>query len=734
MPPRTGPLAALVAVLVLGIHSRAALPQSPDGGRPPPGTIARYRHLPADGLARSVVSEFSLAVGPVDQQAGQSGQWSRLTATKADGGHFQVWRLTASDPPRTVAEAGGRPRALRYVLQEGRREPVEYLDPDSGVAVLPSLLDGAEGWPRHPGDGGALAADSWGEEVALLGHRYSRTGWESGPADAVVPPPARVVRLRSDRLVGLPSNRRQRDPQRRFDGSDYDYVPMASSDYAAMVEAGMNCLRVDADQLAEVERLDAFYWGVGPEKMPFPECLYRSQYLGPSLFLDEPAVVTRDHVIRPRLAADAAFRRGLSLEAVLEAFSGHFDKVLEEGAPWTLRRRLSGREGVDLGTMRLRQSNLYSWETMVATAAFQLSRDPEVPNAIVFEPPGRIGTRRTIPEWNMTYGCQIPVDHPRHLAAVIYGFLRGAARLTGKAWGTSIYGAVDRCDAPWLLTHAYDLGATRFFFWDNAALACIPFPEALTLARHLRDHAGSHPTRDLARLRSAAEVAILLPPGYNLGHVRMGKGDLWGLDELNLERLNAAGVPYRRVMSAFFTEIERCLRLGVDFDLLWELPDGPAPPGYREVVALRETGEVEVILPASGASRVLPGPRVPARPEGAGPGLEVRLSTAGGPTPLQVQAIAEVHETAAPVYYTHGADPDGCSWNALVAWELFGPQDEDHRHLTPPGNRPQVVTREGGGRATVTFTLDRPGRYRLRVATTDLAGRSTIRWGELLAE
>jgi hypothetical protein len=41
---------------------------------------------------------------------------------------------------------------------------------------------------------------------------------------------------------------------------------------------------------------------------------------------------------------------------------------------------------------------------------------------------------------------------------------------------------------------------------------------------------------------------------------------------LNLERTNAVGVTYRRVMAAFFTEIERYLRLGVTFDLLWDLP------------------------------------------------------------------------------------------------------------------------------------------------------------------
>ena len=77
-----------------------------------------------------------------------------------------------------------------------------------------------------------------------------------------------------------------------------------------------------------------------------------------------------------------------------------------------------------------------------APLRYQLSQDPSVPEAMVFEPPGRIGTRRTMPEIDMTYGVQIPPDDPKALPAIIFGFLRGAARLTEKNWGVSIYGAV----------------------------------------------------------------------------------------------------------------------------------------------------------------------------------------------------------------------------------------------------------------------------------------------------
>jgi len=64
--------------------------------------------------------------------------------------------------------------------------------------------------------------------------------------------------------------------------------------------------------------------GIGGADVPFPECLFRSTYLGPVLFLDEPAVGTRDHVIRPRLANEPAFRRALTPQVLLDAFKAHF--------------------------------------------------------------------------------------------------------------------------------------------------------------------------------------------------------------------------------------------------------------------------------------------------------------------------------------------------------------------------------------------------------------------------
>ena len=363
---------------------------------------------------------------------------------------------------------------------------------------------------------------------------------------------------------------------------------------------------------------------------------------------------------------------------------------------------------------------------MISSAAYQLLEgNTEFPAAIVFEPPGRIGTMRTLPEMNMTYGCHIPIDNPKNLASILYRFLRGAARQTDKSWGMSIYGQVHRADAFWLQTHAYDLGARHFHYWDNYQLACVPYSEILALSRNLSAHVESHPHRKLDALRTAAEIVILLPPGYNLGHVEMGRGNLWGLGELNLERCNREGIKYRTVMHNFFTEIERAIRLGVAFDLIWDL-EGLKLSDYREVVRIREDGKVEVNEDSE--TVLYEDARTPTRPNGIPPTLTVNVSIPQSKTPLEVSASATVTEGSASVYYTRGADDSGIYNNEMVLWELFGPEEEDYRFLNSEQSKIRIDKTESATNVEIRFRLNHPRNYRLRAATVDMAGRTAVAW------
>ncbi len=717
-----GALPALALSLVLALAAATLAPPAcgADAEAPPlgpPGMQAIYRPAPTTRLRSNSVERLTLHLGLVESSRGRC-QWMALHATKVDGRRFAIWILSRESPSPKLDQAAAV--VSRYILQEGEEAPQEYVHRFTGAPVLPTLGGWEYAWPRP-----APAGSGFSSEVEWLGHRYVL---DSTHQQASFPTPHDIRRLEllPDVLVGVPSNTRTRDDRRRFDESDYEMVRLTRENYAEMIRAGMNCFRVDVEQAGWLRNEPVFVWGIGGPDVPFPECLFRSTYLGPVLFLDEPAVGTRDHDLRPRLAKDPAFRRALTPQIALETFQRHYHQAVSEGAPTVFLKGMQARADVDLGTMSFAQRNLYSWETMVACAAWELTAEPTVgPRAIVFEPPGRLGSRRTLPEMNMAYGCQLSPENPAHLTGILFGFLRGAARAADKDWGVSIYGAVDRADAPWILTHAYDLGATHFFFWDNYQLACVPYSECLALARHLQAHVQGRPDRDLSRLKRSAEVAILLPPGYDLGHTQMGRGNLWGLGELNLERTNRYDVPYRRVMGNFFTEIERCLRLGVAFDLLWDL-EGLKLDGYREVVRVREDSRVEVV--AEGRRTLHKGPRAPERPTGKPPRLAVECSRSTSPQSFTV--TARVTEGSAPVYYTTGADRQGVYHNVMVLWELFGPAAEDYRQLsgrvTTPLNSPDRTAV-----VETQFTVAPPGRYRLRAATTDLAGRSTVVWTEV---
>lgn len=685
-----------------------------------PGLMAKYCHEKENDLPGSVVQNLTLILGSIEEGEETEYQWFCLHGTKANSEAFSIWLLSSDYPPQARELAGSA--IIRYIFQEGNSEPLEFRDQFTGEVVLP-VLGGWEYLIPRPAE--EITRDvPFSQKVRYLGHTYLLDGLESGTAPD--PPSARILNLLPDVLIGPAHNSRQRDETRQYDGSDYELVPLTEDDYSEMIEAGINCLRVDAEQVKWIRHRDIFYWGIGGNDVNYPECLYRSNYLGPGIFMDEPAVCTRDHVLRPRLERDKNYREALTVQMAFEEFQSYFHKAKYEGAPTRLLSGLAARPDVDIGNMEFFQQNIYTWETMVSSAAYQLSEDQDgPPNAIVFEPPGRVGTMRTLPEINMTYGCQIPTDDPKNFTDIIYGFLRGAARLTNKSWGMSIYGQLHRADAFWYQTHAYDLGASLFLYWDSHELACVPYSEYLALSRNLRAHAESHPRRHMKKLKKAAEILILLPPGYGLGHIHMGRGNLWGLGELNLERRNREGVKYRVVMSNFFTEIERCIRLGVSYDLLWDL-EALDVSGYREIARIREDGKVQII---EGKKETLyETARTPIRPSGESPQLTIELSTSAGRAPLKITACATIIQGSAPVYYTTGADSQGVYENAMVCWELFGPGEADYRFLNWEDWNPRIAVGDSVSTVRVDFNIDAVGNYRLRAATVDMAGRTTVAW------
>ncbi len=472
-----------------------------------PGQTALYRHESSTTFGSSMVSTFTLALGDIEKSPSGDHQWICLSATKANGEQFQVFLLSAGYPPLALKAA--RSRTRRYLLQEGSLPAREYRNALTGKAVLPSL-GGWEYLMPRPVAGADAPAEAFPVEVRYLGHRYARESLSQG-APLLPLSDAKVMMLRTDVLIGQVTNRRQRDETRRYDGSDYDYVLLTHDDYRQMARAGINFVNVNAEQLPWAEELGLFYWG-SRAVLKYPESLYRSLYVGPTFLLDEPGAITRYHVLIPRLLKDEAFRKSISPQAAFEIFQTYFATEALKQNPFELMRELATRPDVNLGDMYFAQENIFSWDSFEATAAYQLSQDPHVPVAFVFEPTGRIGTRRTLPEMDMTYGVEIRPDDIQAFTSILFGFLRGATRLTDKTWGASIYGQTQQEDTFWWPTHAYDLGATRFLVWNYDHLAAVPYGEVLALARHLSTYAKMHPKRDLAELIRSAEVASCCRP------------------------------------------------------------------------------------------------------------------------------------------------------------------------------------------------------------------------------
>jgi hypothetical protein len=150
------------------------------------------------------------------------------------------------------------------------------------------------------------------------------------------------------------------------------------------------------------------------------------------------------------------------------------------------------------------------------------------------------------------------------------------------------------------------------------------------------------------------------------------------------------------------------------------------------VVNISEDGKVMVEV--DGKKTLHSGPRIPDRPAGNPPRLAVELSIENEKAPLEVSARAILVEGSAPIYYTLGADPKGICKNVKVFWELYGPEEEDYRSLHNWNQEPRVYDEGARTSVDIKFKVSQAGKYRLRAATVDLAGRTAVVWKNITVE
>jgi hypothetical protein len=391
--------------------------------------------------------------------------------------------------------------------------------------------------------------------------------------------PSRITKLvfRSDLIIGTSRNFRDDGKGRESRKANYNYVPFEKADYDEMIAAGVNYFTVKGKQADWVRRRAVFYDGYS-RGIAFPEELYRPNFLGLQMFIDEPAC---------RLAGK--YPPGAPLTEAVEMIHEHVRKKTDT----TYYRDLLARNGINLGSLKLTEPAIPIWETYVGTSYYQLEANPF---GLVQECRWRIEPNSDsqqvlmLQRINKEFGVDIPIT-PKNLFLWFYTQMRGPARALNAKWGMSIYGQAEPHLRFASMKLAYNLGAEFIWFWTSDHDHHVPYVEQLALARQISEYAESHPRPNLDKLRRVATTAIVVPYGYTLP--TCWQLHTWGTHIYPLSRENGLGLTYREVLTPAVKEIARCLKNDISYDVV---PAGKDfdPAGYEKVIWIREDGTVSV--------------------------------------------------------------------------------------------------------------------------------------------
>jgi hypothetical protein len=518
--------------------------------------------LPDSPNGKQVVS-VEITISPSSDGVGCS--WYQLTGTKVNRESFTIWFLADDDP--FVASLNDI-TFYRYILKEPNESPLEYIDERTGKAMLPlfhfvrELLPRAEEGAQKP----------LFEKGTYLGHPLILKKVLT-PTAVKIPSGITQLRFRSDLIIGTSRNFRDDGKGRKSSKDNYNFVPFTRENYDQMIAAGINYFTAKGEQVDWICRRPVFYDGYSPG-IAFPEELYRPNFLGLRMFIDEPAC---------RLAGK--YPPGASLAKAVEMIHEH----IRERVNNTGYRNILARTGIDLGSLKLTEPAVPIWETYVGTSYYQMEANPV---GLVQECRWRIDPNADsqqilmLQRINEEFDVDIPIT-PRNLFMWSYAQMRGPARALNTKWGMSIYGQSEPHLRFPSMKLAYDLGSEYVWFWTSDHGHHVLYTEQLALARQMTDYARNHPRPDLDKLRRAATTAIVLPYGYTLPTI--WQLFTWGTHIYPLSRKNRFGLMYKEVLKPAIKEIEHCLKNNISYDVV---PAGKAfdPTGYEKVVWIKEEG------------------------------------------------------------------------------------------------------------------------------------------------
>jgi hypothetical protein len=521
--------------------------------------------LPASPHDKQVAS-VEIAMAPYSAKPGCN--WYQLKGTKVNRNTFIIWFLADANP----FSAGPRKNITfhRYILQEPNKSPIEYIDERTGKALLPLFNFVEELLPRAKGE----IQNTLFEKGTYLGHPLIRKKVLE-PTAIQLPSGITQLTLLSDLIIGTSRNFRDDGKGRKSRKDNYNYVPFTKENYDEMIAAGINYFTARGKQVDWICRQAVFYDGYSPA-IAFPEELYRSNFLGLQMFIDEPAC---------RLAGK--YPPGATLAKAVEMIHEHIRTRLNN----VNYRNVLAQKGINHGTLKLAEPVVPIWETYVGTSYYQMEANPF---GLVQECRWRIDPNADsqqilmLQRINKEFDVDIPVT-PRNLFMWFYAQMRGPARALNTKWGMSIYGQAEPHLRFPSMKLAYDMGAEFIWFWTSDHDHHVPYTEQLALARQITRYAKSHPRPDMNKLHRTATTAIVLPYGYTLP--TCWQLFTWGTHIYPLNRKNRFGLTYKDVLSPAINEITYCLKNNISYDVV---PAGKDfdPGGYDKVVWIREDGTI----------------------------------------------------------------------------------------------------------------------------------------------
>jgi hypothetical protein len=485
-------------------------------------------------------------------------------------------------------------KVFRYILFPADSEPVEYITAQSGEAVVPkfnffkNLLPHALKF-HDPGMPFFKNGSYLGKPISL-----SRKGKDESYMNL---DSLKLLSLDQDILIG--NSRSFRDdqsgrihqPGASWEGPaiDYTYVPLTKRDYKKMIEAGMNIFRVPYNHLQWIIN-EPVYFLVRSGFNKIPEILYRSNFFGSVMYMDEPAIrvmafeeLTEDFV-SPQKAAD------LVIELTRGRYQGN------GGYGQRNLHKLLTDAGYDFGDLKILQPDFPVWET--------------VPSSIWYECEAGISgwcfEGRFDPEWfSGLVKSELGIDFPNNAESCIkyhYAFFTGAARNFNMQWGAAIYGQMMPEAAKITFPMAYERGAKYFWFWTSDHAHHVPFSEQLELTRKFKEYISNNPRKKSPEESVLkAKVAIALPWGYLCDHYQLkhylsidpdfNTGRMWFSKNMEMTDRNSEGIRYRDILATIVKQAVELMESNQSFDFIF-LRKGEKNDNYETIYRVLETGEI----------------------------------------------------------------------------------------------------------------------------------------------